>query len=127
MKMSNKVYDQVRFCALVLFPALAVFYAVTGALWNFPLVDQVSGTLVAIDTFLGAVVLRSSKQYADDPDTHDGTVQQVGVDPDTGMPHLAMTINKTPGELLENKTVRLKVTADNVTPPPAPGSEDHGK
>lgn len=63
MKMSNKVYDVLKFIALIVLPALATFYAVLAGIWNLPYTEQIPATIMAIDTFLGALLGVSSSKY----------------------------------------------------------------
>lgn len=63
MKMSNQVYDILKFIAQVILPALATLYAALGKIWNWPLVTEVTATICAVDTFLGAILGISSAQY----------------------------------------------------------------
>lgn len=64
MKMSNKVYNVLKFIALVVLPALATLWTALGKIWNWPLVTEVAATICAVDTFLGAILKISSDNYA---------------------------------------------------------------
>jgi len=75
MKMSNKVYDILKFVALIVLPALATLWTALGKIWQWPLVTEVAATICAIDTFLGAILGISSSQYAKQqqpPDENEG-------------------------------------------------------
>ena len=61
--MSNKVYDVLKFIAQIVLPALATFYLTLAGIWGLPFGEQVSGTIMAVDTFLGAVLMISSNKY----------------------------------------------------------------
>ena len=61
--MSNKVYDLLKFIAQIVLPALATFYVTIASLWGLPYPDEISGTVMAIDTFLGALLMISSNKY----------------------------------------------------------------
>ena len=63
MKMNNKVYDVLKWIALVVLPAFCVLYSTVGSIWGFPKVIEVISTITAIDTFLGAILGISSTQY----------------------------------------------------------------
>lgn len=63
MIMSNKVYDVLKFVAQIVLPALATFYLTLAGIWGLPFGEQVSGTIMAVDTFLGAVLMISSNKY----------------------------------------------------------------
>lgn len=61
--MSNKVYDILKWVALVVLPALATLYFALSGIWGFPYGEQIVGTITAIDTFLGALLGISSINY----------------------------------------------------------------
>lgn len=63
MKLSNKVYDILKWIVVIVFPALATLYAALGGIWELPLVTEVTGTITAIDTFFGAILMISSSNY----------------------------------------------------------------
>ena len=63
MKMSNKVYDAIKFIAQIVLPALATLYFALASIWGLPYGEQIVGTITAIDTFLGAILGISSMQY----------------------------------------------------------------
>lgn len=62
--MSNKVYDILKWIALVVLPAIASFYIGLGNFWNIPYPEQISGTIMLADTLLGTILGISSIQYA---------------------------------------------------------------
>lgn len=62
--MSNRVYDILKFLAMVVLPAVATLYASLGKIWQWPLVSEITATICAIDTFLGAILGISSANYA---------------------------------------------------------------
>lgn len=63
MKMSNKLYDVLKWIAMVVIPAVGTLYFALAGIWGWPYGEQVVGTLTAIDTFLGVVLGISSVQY----------------------------------------------------------------
>ena len=63
MKISNKVYDVLKWIAQYLLPALGTLYFALSTIWGFPYGEQVGGTITAIDAFLGAILGRSSATY----------------------------------------------------------------
>lgn len=60
---TKKIYDFLKFMALMVFPAAGALYWALGEIWHFPATEQVIGTLAAIDTFLGAVIGKISKNF----------------------------------------------------------------
>ena len=63
MKISNKVYDILKWIAQYLLPALGTLYFALSTIWEFPYGEQVVGTITAIDAFLGAILGISSAAY----------------------------------------------------------------
>lgn len=61
--MSNKVYDVLKFIAMVVLPALGTLYFALSTIWGLPYGEQIVGTITAIDTFLGALLGISTVQY----------------------------------------------------------------
>lgn len=61
--MSNKIYDILKWVALVVLPALATLYFALSGIWGFPYGEQIVGTITAIDTFLGALLGISTYNY----------------------------------------------------------------
>lgn len=61
--MSNKLYDILKFVALVFLPALGTLYFALAGIWGFPYGEQIVGTIAAIDTFLGVLLGISTHQY----------------------------------------------------------------
>ena len=61
--MSNKVYDVLKWIAMVLLPAIATLYFALAGIWDFPYPEEIVGTITAVDTFLGVILGISSAQY----------------------------------------------------------------
>ena len=66
MKMSNGLYDILKFIAQIVLPAIATFYVTIAGIWGLPLGDEISRTVMAIDTLLGAILMISSANYNKD-------------------------------------------------------------
>lgn len=62
-KMSDKVYDVLKWIALILIPAIGTLYFALAGIWGFPYAEAIVGTLTAIDTFLGAILGISTSMY----------------------------------------------------------------
>lgn len=63
MKLSNKVYDNLKWIALVFIPSLITFYGVVGNVLNIPYTDIVLTIMGAFDVFLGSLLGITSAQY----------------------------------------------------------------
>ena len=62
--MNNKVYDILKWVALVGLPALTALWLTLANTWGFPYAEAIGATMAAVTTFLGAVLGISSIQYA---------------------------------------------------------------
>ena len=60
--MSNKTYDLLKNLCLIVIPLIAFISTICG-IWNVPYTEQITGTLVALETFLGAIVKISNVNY----------------------------------------------------------------
>lgn len=60
---TGKLYDRLKFIAQILLPALGTLYFTLAAIWNLPAAEQVVGTIVAVDTFLGVILGISQAKY----------------------------------------------------------------
>lgn len=63
MKMSNKLYDVLKFIAQIVLPAIGTFYFAIAGIWGLPYAEQIVGTITAIDTLLGALLGISTSAY----------------------------------------------------------------
>ena len=63
MKMTNKVYDILKWIAQYFLPAIGTLYFALAGIWGLPYGEQIVGTITAVDTFLGVLLGISSAQY----------------------------------------------------------------
>jgi hypothetical protein len=63
MKMSNKVYDILKWVALVALDAIGYFYQEVANIWSLPYGDAVLKTCVALSILLGTLIGVSSARY----------------------------------------------------------------
>jgi len=61
--MDNKTYDILKWIAQYLLPGSSTLYFALGAIWPLPYVEQIVGTIMAVDVFLGAMLGISNMQY----------------------------------------------------------------
>lgn len=66
MKLSNKIYDILKYVALIVLPAVGTLYFALAGIWGFPYGEEIVGTLSAVETFLGAILVISTAQYNKD-------------------------------------------------------------
>lgn len=73
-QMSDKTYDFLNGLVKYVLPGAATLYLALAALWVLPYGEQVSGTIMAITTFLGIIIGISKRSYLALPPTYDGDV-----------------------------------------------------
>ena len=61
--MSNKTYDILKWLVVIGLPAISTFYSNLAPVWGWPLADEVSKTLAAVCTLIGALICISTAQY----------------------------------------------------------------
>lgn len=61
--MSNKVYDVLKWVVMIVLPAISTLYVALAGIWGWPYADEAAGTISALTTFLGAVLMFSTAQY----------------------------------------------------------------
>lgn len=59
----SRVYDVLKWIALIALPATATLWFTVAKIWGLPYIAEITGTLVAIDTFIGALIGISNIQY----------------------------------------------------------------
>lgn len=70
MKLPDKVYDVLKWFALIVLPAVGTLYFALAGIWGFPYGEEIVGTITAIDAFLGAILGVSTVNYKkNNPDT----------------------------------------------------------
>lgn len=113
----GKVYDILKQIALIWLPAAGVLYATLAGAWHIPNVESVSVTILAVDTFLGAILGISSSAYRNSDARYDGVL---GIEPneDGGQNMRLMSISpqalNTKNELL----LKMDDSALHRTPVP---------
>lgn len=63
MKMSNKIYDVLKWIALVALDAIGLFYNTIADIWGLPLGSEVLATCAALSLLLGTLIGISSNNY----------------------------------------------------------------
>ena len=64
MKLSNKVFDILKWIAIVALPALSTFIVVIGKIWNWgDIAPMIAQTITAVAVLLGALLGISTIQY----------------------------------------------------------------
>ncbi len=60
---SDKVYNVLKWVALILLPAIGTLYFGLSQIWGLPYGEAVVGTITLIDTFIGSILQISTTNY----------------------------------------------------------------
>lgn len=63
LKLSNKLYDILKFIAQIVLPAIGTLYFTLAPLWNLPYPEVIVKTITAVDAFLGTLLGISTYTY----------------------------------------------------------------
>ena len=61
--MKNSTYDFLKIIAQVILPLVATFYVTLAELWGLPFSTEISGTIMAVDTLIGGILMKLSNNY----------------------------------------------------------------
>lgn len=67
MVLTDKVYNTLKWLVMIFLPAVGTLYFALASIWGLPYVEEVLGTITAINTFLGALIGISTTQYNKKP------------------------------------------------------------
>lgn len=63
MKISNQVYDILKWLCILGLPALSTLYTTLAGVWGWSFAEQMPATFTALSLFLGTVLGVSSVEY----------------------------------------------------------------
>jgi hypothetical protein len=66
--MEEKTYRILAYIQRIVLPALGALYAAIGGIWGLPYVEAIVGTVAAVDTFMGALLMIDSNKWFADKD-----------------------------------------------------------
>lgn len=63
MRLSDSMYDKIKWFALAFIPAFEVLILTVGKIWGIPYYSEIGATVAAIGVFLAAIIGVSTKNY----------------------------------------------------------------
>lgn len=72
--MKSKTYDVLKYIAQIVLPALATLYVTIAGIWGLPYAEAISGTIMAVDFCLGALLKIESDRFFSTKDIVDKVV-----------------------------------------------------
>lgn len=100
---TGKLYDYLKWTGQVILPGIGTLYVALSALWGLPAPLEVSGTILALDTFLGAVLGISQVNYGKQISQGEMHIDET----DDKISH--KLIVEDPDAIAKKKEVRLRV------------------
>lgn len=82
MKLSNGIYDKLKWFVTIVLPAFSAFYLGLANVWNLPNATQVGTTAALTAAFLGTILGISTKTYNKSDERFDGALVYSGEDDD---------------------------------------------
>lgn len=117
--LGNRAYDFFKKLVQIILPAVGTLYFALAGIWGLPYGEQVVGTIMAVDLFLGVVLGISSAQYAASGAAYDGDM--VIYHPEEGRKQFSLELNGDPEDIIGKKSITFKVKQDAlIEPAPEP-------
>lgn len=109
--LTNRLYDTLKFIAQIFLPAAGTLYFTLATLWGLPDADQVVGTIVAADTFLGVLLGLSATSYNNSDAKYGGDITISSI-PDSDVKRIQLEFKDEPEALEAKKDITFKVNVD---------------
>ena len=77
MKLSDSVYNFLKWMGLIALPALATFWGVIGKVWDIPHTAEIVTTVTAVATLIGALIGVSTVTYNKDKEGKDDSKGEI--------------------------------------------------
>lgn len=106
MFLNDKAYRIVKWAVVIVLPATGTLYFALSAIWGLPNAQEVMGTILAVQAFLGVVLGISSKSYNDSDARYSGAIN-VAHTPE-GLTY-SLELNGNPEEIQYQREVIFKV------------------
>lgn len=106
--LSSSTYDVMKHTVQLVLPALGTLYFTLAQIWGLPNAEQVVGSIVAVNTFLGVIVSIAAHRYNNSPEKFDGSIDII----DTGEKKVySLNLDGDPDELDQRDEVIFKINS----------------
>lgn len=105
----SKVYDALKFTAQIFLPAAGTLYVALAAIFSWGHVDEVAGTVVAVDTFLGVFVTYLKLKYDASDERFDGIINVEEQPSGKKVVGMQLLRHERPEDVVDEKTLLFKV------------------
>jgi len=105
--LTEALYTKIKWLIVIVIPATGTLYFALAKIWTLPAGEQILGTLMACQAFLGLIFAVSTNQYNNSDAKYDGAIVQT----ETATGRMAsLEFDKHPQDILDEKDeVLLKV------------------
>jgi hypothetical protein len=111
--LSDAVYNKLKHTATIVLPAIAALYIALAQIWHFSHVEEVAGSVAALNTFIGGLVALSTKSYNNSSARYAGEIQVT----DDGTKKVAsMIVNGDPEDILQMREATFKISDTGNNP-----------
>lgn len=104
MVLSSKLYDILKLITSLILPAVATLYGGLVAIWHLPYGTEIVGSITALNTALGFIISRSTRNYAN---ITDGTLNVDTSDPEKDV--YSLEVDGALDTLAKKDTITLEV------------------
>lgn len=110
----SKVYDALKFTAQIFVPALGTLYVALAAIFSWGHVDEVAGTVVAVDTFLGVFVTYLKLKYDASDKKFDGEINVIEHPDGKTVMDMQLNRHEDPTDIKTEKQVLFRVNSSKA-------------
>lgn len=114
--LNDQQYFLLNALAVIILPAVGTLYFALAQIWGLPSAEEVVGTIVAVDTFLGILVKVGETSYNNSESRFAGAIN-VAEQPDKTV--YSLDLNHPVEELTNKDQVTFRVNTPKVPPRPA--------
>jgi len=104
--MSNRTYDALKYLAQIAMPAAGTLYFALSQIWGFPYGEEIVGTIVALNAFLGVLLGLSTSAYISSGARYDGTLDIVDQE---NVKQFLLNVDEDPYDLEQKDEVVFRV------------------
>ena len=104
---SNKTYDTLNSMVRYILPALGTLYFALSGIWGFPYAEEVIGTIVALEAFLGVLIFLARRGWKTSEGDYDGDLLIDAME--EGNDLLSVALNRPIESVRTKDQINLKV------------------
>lgn len=112
--LSDTAYLRLKWIIVIVMPACGTLYFGLAKIWEFPAGEQILGTLLVAQAFLGTIFAISSSQYGKSDLKYSGDINIA--EDSIGEKTVQVSFNEHPAEFVDKKEVTFKVNPPSETP-----------